>query len=705
MRPLHRRLGSALLALGFSGSAAAACIATAPSGIHRQTDEGGDAGAGGDQAGFIDASGPPEAGLADVAPADPHAVIGAEPAHGPFNGGQRVLVRGKGFASKVRVWFGDKEADPASLVQIDTARVQVAAPPGKAGPVDLSAQDGDDESTRRTLVGGYAYDALYAAPNEGPVAGGTVIEIVGQGTAWGAATTAKVDQKPCTTLVVESKTLLSCTVPKGTPGSKSLSVKTGDDTIVVLDAYTYQDSQNGFKGGLSGPILAGKLRVLVYDNYSGDPIGGAYAVLGPSLAGGLVKQADASGVIQFDDPSLTSPKTVTVAATCHSPITFVAEPVDTVTAYLDPVMDPSCGQGGDPPPVGYKPSDQGMISGEITWGAGVEFNKAPWKNVPPPIGPNEKQTAYVFVAGEDATAAFQVPSPGAASAIHPETPGEKGYAFSTTAYAGNRSLYAVAGIQDDTQVPPTFTAYAFGVVRGLPVLPGGVVDLVYIPMTKTLDQALTWQVTSPPPGPKGPDRLRASVAIMLGNDGFALLPAGQQTPLLPVAPTLPFVGVPSLDGDLAGAQYIASARAVTGPAYQAPRSVVGRMLSNTTSQPVVVDGFVGIPTLGTPAQNAAWDGHHLATTYAKGAPVDLTVYDVTAANGLIHWTIAVPGGDNEVELPDLSGFDRAGLRPGPVLISVLGGRVAGFDYKQLRYRDMRQQGMTAFALDYFNAHL
>ena len=81
------------------------------------------------------------------------------------------------------------------------------------------------------------------------------------------------------------------------------------------------------------------------------------------------------------------------------------------------------------------------------------------------------------------------------------------------------------------------------------------------------------------------------------------------------------------------------------------------------------------------------------------------MYDVTAANGLIHWTIAVPGGDNEVELPDLSGFDRAGLRPGPVLISVLGGRVAGFDYKQLRYRDMRQQGMTAFALDYFNAHL
>ena len=639
-----------------------------------------------------------------MSPADPHAVIGAEPAHGPWSGGQRVLVRGKGFASKVRVWFGDKEADAASLVAVDSARVQVAAPAGNAGAVDLTVQNGDDESTRRTLVGGYAYDALYAAPSEGPVAGGTVIEIVGQGTKWDATTTAKIDQKACTTLKVESPTLLSCTVPKGTPGSKSISVTTGKDPIVVLDAYTYQDSQNGFKGGLSGGDLSGKLRVLVYDNFSGDPIAGAYAIVGAG-AGALTKQADASGVVEFDDPSLTSPKTVTVAATCHSPITFVAEPVDTVTAYLDPVMDPSCGQGGDPPPVGYKPSDQGVIQGEITWGSGVELGKAPWTNVPPPIGPNEKQTAYVFVAGEDPTATFQLPSPGAFTAIHPETPGDHGYAFSTTAYAGNRALYAVAGIEDDSQSPAVFTAYAFGVVRGLPVLPGATLDLVYIPMTKTLDQTLSWQVTSPPPGPKGPDRLRATVAIMLGNDGFALLPTGQKTPLLPVGAALPFVGVPSLDGDLSGAQYLSSARAVTGPAYQAPMSVVGRMLSNTTAQPVVVDGFVGVPTLTTPASNAAWDGKHLATTYAKGAPVDLTVYDVSAANGLVHWTVAVAGGDDAIELPDLGGFDRAGLRAGPVLVSVLGGRVEGFDYKKLRYRDMRYQGMTAYALDYFNAHL
>jgi hypothetical protein len=705
VRPLLRRSRSAFLVIGLLGSTAAACIASAPTGLHRQVDDGADAGAGGGEATFVDAStGPEDAGQPDVAPPDPHAVIGADPSHGPFNGGQRVLVRGKGFAGKVRVWFGDTEADPSTLVAIDAARVQIAAPPGKAGAVDLGVQNGDDVSTRRTLVGGYAYDALYAAPSEGPVAGGTVIEIVGQGTHWDATTVAKIDQKPCTTLKVESPTLLSCTVPKGTPGSKTVSVTTGKEAIVVLDAYTYQDSQNGFKGGLSGADLAGKLTVLVYDDYTGDPIQGATAIVGTDPATAIVRQADGSGVIQIADASLTGPKTVTVAATCHQPITFVAEPVDTVTAYLDPIMDPSCGQGGDPPPVGYKPSDQGIITGEITWGSGVEFNKAPWTNVPPPKGPNEKQTAYVFVASDDPTAPFQVPSAGAQAPITPATPGERGYAFQTTAYAGNRSLYAVAGVEDDSVTPPLFTAYAFGVVRGLPVLPGQSLDSVYIPMTKTLDQTLTWQVTSPPPGPNGPDRLRATVAIKLGNDGYALLPGAQKQPLLPVGATLPFVGVPSLDGDLVGAAYISTARAVTGPSFQAPMSVVGSMLGNTTAQPVIVDGFVGIPTLVTPAANAAWDGRHLSTTFAKGAPHDLVVYDVGTGNGLVHWTVAAPAGVSDVELPDLSGLDRAGPRSGPVLVGVLGGRIDGFDYKKLRYRDLRYQNMTAYALDYFNAH-
>lgn len=673
-----------------------ACIATAPTGIERQTDQ---------DAGGIDFDGPsyfPDA-KTDLPVTDPHALIGADPSHGPFNGGQRVLIRGNGFASDVRVWFGNVEVDAATVVPIDPTRVQVNAPPGAAGPIDISAQNGDDESTRRTLAGGYAYDALYAVPSSGPVSGGTTIEIVGLGTEWNASTVALIDQKPCSSLIVNGPTQLTCTVPQGAPGAKVIAVQTGVDAILVLDGYTYEDSNNGFKGGLSGAPLAGQLKVLVYNNFSGDPIPDAHAIVGTNLATALVADADATGVATFSDVSLDSPKTVTVAARCHSPISFVDVPVDTVTVYLDPVLSPACASDGDPPPVGGHPSTLGTVTGEIVFDSGIEFKKGPW-TVPEPANANERQAAYLFIASLDPTAAFMLPP--AAAAITPDAEGSIGYSFAINTTAGNRAMYVLAGLEDRSVVPPRFTAYSMGIVKGVPVTPGGFLENVYIPMNSPLDHALTMDVNAPGPGPKGPDRLRASVAVMLGNDGFAILPAGQQSPLLPLDQELAFVGVPSLGGDLLGATYLSTARAATGPTGTAPMSVVGRILTTTTSQVVTVDGFVGVPTLVSPPLNGGWDGMNLETTFpAVGPPIDLSVYDIVSGNGLTRWTVAVPRGSHVIELPSLFGFELASLPPGPITIGVYGARIDGFSYNKLLYRDLRPSGMTAYSLDYFSAHL
>jgi IPT/TIG domain len=677
-----------------------ACFAIAPHGIHRQTDT--DAGEGGG----IDLGDamPPENLPPDADTLDPHAVVGAEPSHGPFAGGQRVLIHGKGFSSKARVWFGSVEADHATLIPIDPSRLQIAAPAGKAGPVDVSVQNADDASTKRTLKGGYSYDALYAEPDTGPVPGGTVIELIGQDTHWDATTVAKIDQKACTTTQVLTPTLLNCTVPAGTPGSKTIAVTTGQESIVVLDGYTYEDSDNGYKGGLSGNPIAGSIEVLVYDNYTGAPIPGAHVVLGSTIGKAILGQTDGSGVAVIKDPSLTGPVTVTVAGTCHSPITFIDDPVDKVTAYLDPVLSPACAGMGDPPPVGGKPSNAGEVTGQLVWPSMGEFKKGLWANVPQIKSPNEARTAYVFYAVGDPTYAFQLPS--AVAAITEATPGDLGYQFALGVPAGDRALYALAGIEDRSVSPPKFTAYAMGLVKGVPVIPGNVTDSVYIAMDKTLDQALSMNVMPPPPGPKGPDRLRATVAIMLGNDGYALLPAGQKAPLLPVQGLLPFVGVPSLDGTLAGSSYLSTAKAVTGPTNSEPLSVISRIISTTTSQVVQVDNFVNIPTLMTPGVNGAWDGTHLAANFAPGgSPIDITVYDVLGGNGLVHWLVAVPKGSNAVEVPDLSGWPDSALPPGPLTIDVYGGRVTGFDYAKLLYRWLHPTGMTAYSLDSFAAHL
>lgn len=679
--------------------ALAACISVAPSGIHRETDQG----TGGDGIDLADAA-PPDNPLPEAGASDPHAVIGAEPSHGPFAGGQRVLIHGKGFSSKARIWFGETEVDATTVIPIDPSRVQAGAPAAKAGPVDISVQNGTDASTKRTLIGGYTYDALYAAPATGPVPGGTVIEIIGQGTAWDATTVARIDQKPCTNLKVVSPTVLDCTVPPGSPGSKTISVATGSETILVLDAYTYEDSDNGYKGGLSGAPIAGAITVLAYDNYTGAAIPGAHVILGSNIASAIVAATSATGVAAINDPSLTGPVTVTIAGLCHSPITFVDVPVDKVTAYLDPVLSPACAGMGDPPPVGGKPTTLGTVTGELVWPSVQEFKKGTWSNVPAVKGPNEMRTAYLFTAAGDATQTFQLPSPGAA--LTEATPGETGYKFAIAAFPGNRGFYALAGIEDRSTNPPKFTAYAMGAVSGVPVLPGSNTDSVYIAMGKTLDQALQMDVKAPPPGAKGPDRLRATVAVMLGNDGFAILPAGQKAPLLPVQGLLSFVGVPSLDGDLAGSSYVSTARAQTGITGTTPLSVISRVLTTTTSQIVPMNGFVNVPTLVSPDVNGAWDGRHLATTFPPGgSPIDISVYDVQAGGGIVHWLIAVPKGSNAIEVPDLSGFPDSALPAGPITIGVYGGRVDGFDYTQLRYRWIRTTGMTAYALDYFSAHL
>lgn len=185
--------------------------------------------------------------------------------------------------------------------------------------MDVATQNGKDDSTRRALPGGYVYDAIYAVPDEGPTSGGAKIEINGQNTHFDATTVVKIGGVDCTDVTVQSETTLSCTVPASTPGAKTLQVKTGDESIIVLDGYNYQDSDNGFKGGLDGAPLGGKLKVLVFDNYTGEAIPGATAIVGTDIQTALIGQADGNGVVLFDDASLVTPKTVTITDTATAP--------------------------------------------------------------------------------------------------------------------------------------------------------------------------------------------------------------------------------------------------------------------------------------------------------------------------------------------------------------------------------------------------
>ncbi len=682
------------------GLFAVGCISRADAPFTRVTDRD-DAGIGG--SGIDTEAGTPQAG-SNLPASAPHAVLGVNPPHGSFAGGGLALISGNGFAGTARVWFGDVELDPSAIVPIDPQRIQVTVPAGHTGPVDVSVQNGTDESTLAALSGGYSYDQFYADPASGPTSGGTRIAVLGDGTKWNADTTILIDQNPCPVDEVVSKTELHCTTPAGTPGSKPMRVSTADGVDEdVLDAFVYGNSDDGFKGGLSGNTLKDNLKVLALDNISSLALDGATVIIGTDVTSADILKTDSSGVAVDSKPGLGPKQTVTIARKCYQPQTFVDVTVDTVTAFLDPVLSPACGSAaGDLPPSGGSSTFGASVTGQVVWPATAEFKRDGWLDVPAPQSDNERLVAYVLRLSSSPTDRFSLPD--ANEAITPSSTGDRGYAFNSFGLPGNFTLYALAGIETISS-PRTFTAYQMGLVRGVAAAAGETKSDVFIQIDADLDHALTLDLDPPSVTARGPDRVQAYASIQVGTEGYAPLPNGFISQSLPLTGALSFVGVPTLAGSLLGTNYIATARAVTGQAGSTPRSVVGLVSTTYTSDPLKVDAFVQVPVLTNPAPNTAWDGKGLASTRgAGGAPVDLFVYDVQSGAGLVGWTVIAPGASAAFDLPDLDSVSAdLGLIQGPLSITVNAAHIENFAYGTLRYRDATQRGWAAYATDVFYA--
>lgn len=688
------------LSLASAMFASSGCLPEFPEARDRQD---GDAGAAGPTP--YD-PGPEDDAGHQLPPRDPHALLGVEPPHGPFSGGQRRIVRGHGFSSKVRIWFGPNEVPAADIVPIDPNRVQVIVPEGLAGPVDIRAQNGDDASTERALAHGYEYDAFYAEPSTGPTAGGIRISLHGQGTRWDADTTVSVGGKPCEDLSISSETELGCALPKHSPGAKSITITTSDgETTTALSAFIYADSDDGFRGGLSGGKLDSSLKVLALNSYTGDPIQGAVVIAGDSLESSLQKTTDASGVALFQDASLGPARSVTIAAKCHHPMSFVDVPVDTVTAYLPPVISPACAEG-DPPAVGGRPGYPGRARGELLWPFVAEFKRGIFSNVPSPILEGEERVAYIFNASANPADDFRFPD--RSQAIRPTDLGpEGGFVFDITTPVGNLSLYALAGIENRNQTPRRFTAYSMGIVQGVTTTPGHITRDIFLEMDILLEHAISITVDSPARGPRGPDRLRATAAVEIGNSRYAILPGMQKTTLLSATNDIDFIGLPALNQALSGARYVLTARAATGSALGLPLSVMESLATHDSSRTVRFDDYVSLPVLASPAQNESWDGKHLELTFQEGGhPVDLVVYDISLGGGLITWTVVSPGEARDITLPDLASISSdLGILPGLVKIRVHAARIHDFEYGNLLSRHLTRSGWNSYAIDESVAHL
>ena len=207
MTSAKRRLVSVLLGPLAFGVTAACFSGTGPA-LLPEGDAGG---------GSIDLSGDAGFVRSDADIGDPFAIDGLTPSHGPFSGGTRTRIDGRGFSSKLRVFIGGVEVEAGSLLASDPTRAAIVTPPGPPGFVDVTIRD-EATAKERVLKNGFYYDAFVVVPDSGATSGGTRIAITGSGTNWGAGTTVSIDGVACKEVVVESPTKLECVSPTGTPG-------------------------------------------------------------------------------------------------------------------------------------------------------------------------------------------------------------------------------------------------------------------------------------------------------------------------------------------------------------------------------------------------------------------------------------------------------------------------------------------------------
>lgn len=655
---------------------------------------------------FIEgSSGAPPDTVTELTPIDAYAVLGVDPSHGPFRGGQVALIRGNGFSSRVRVWFGEAEVPAEQVIATRADRIQVTVPPGTPGSVAITTQNADDGSTRRSLAGAYGYDSFFAEPDVAPTSGGSTITLNGSGTTWDTETTVSIDRLPCEVLAVRGtpggEQQLDCRVPEGTEGSKSISVTAAGVTVTVGGAFGYEPGEV-LRGGFDGEPIAGSLSVQVTAP-GGRPVAGAYVIVGSDFdltalgqPGAAIQQTDAEGRALFTS-DFPAPPLVTVAARCFQPRSFVDVPVDTVRAELAPVASPDCASGS-PQLSGGSPVQPVLVRGELVWRGGVEFQRSGWTNVPEARLSTERRAAYVFQPTADAEGRFRLPRED--SAITLESAGQAGYAFELVTGGGSRTFYALAGIENRSVSPPRFTAYAMGLLRGFFANPGDIVDGLAISMDRTLDQAITLDVSGPSATERGPDLVSIRVAVQLSAGSFAILPnALLQTPLQGQN-NLGLIGLPALVGELEGARYAIGARAVPDSGLATPLSVLPMITTDNATGTIVVDDFIPIPTLAVGASAELTWNRELSTTWSgTGREVSLVHYDVRSGAGLVTWTIVAPPTAAPFRLPDLSVLPDGDLVPGAIEIVGSLAHLPEVDYSALESEHMRRGAWDAYAVD------
>lgn len=622
-------------------------------------------------------------------------LTGVEPATGPFSGGTSATLRGSGFDDSVVIRVGGVEVEPSEITRDSKNRITFTVPAGQVGPADIEIIRGDDSVV---LPDGFIYNALLISPTKGAAAGGALVELTAGGAQFAEDTIVEFDGETCTEPRVVTPQRVICKTPAHAPGMVDVIARSASDAsppLIAKNAYEFAETLNQAGGGLSGGPITGTLNVtVVSDGAVNNVIPGALVLLGNDPATAQRGITDKRGSVTFSSDDLKGPVSVHATARCFLRTSIIDFDASDVTIFLGASFDPTCqGEIDLGPGVRQLAS---TVSGELLFPGREEFSVNSWDIVPEPRE-NEERVAYVLTTQAGYDTRRIAPSANGAElwrvAEQSAILGKRGYRYRITARPAGLAVFALAGIERvDTR---KFTPYVMGIAHNVVTSPGEEVRDVNIEMNMPLDRELAVELGGFQTG-SGEDNLdefRVRAYLDVGGEGMIIRDIGNTSLDTLTRPTgsepFRFFGQPALAGSLIDSSYTVLAGYFTtdtiGRPYTRQKRSGVRPVGHG-AEPIRFDGFLGVPTLVTPAQGGRIPDDRTLRFDIPGEDPDLILVDIFGGDDQLFWTEILPGSTRAVPLPDFSLIEgQNDLAPGFVRWMVTAVKIENFRYNELDY--------------------
>ena len=604
------------------------------------------------------------------------------PASGPVGGGTRITIRGNGFSPETTVRVGVLPATGVNV--LDSGTIFAFTPPGSAGPADIVLTRGERRAVAR---GAFAYTdslrLLAVEPDEGAMAGGTFVTLLGTGFVPGSRVT--FGGVAAERVNVLNGAAINAYTPPGTPGTVAVVLTTPAGESWTLDrGFTYFNPTTAYGGTWGGPI-DGAVNVTVLDGSTGDGLPEAFVLLGLQADTPYQGLTDGRGQVTFSGPDVMGDQLVTASKEGYGAASVVEFDAENITVYLSPPPPPP-----SPGPMAGGP-DPAEVSG-LVWG--LDKYLTPFANE----AEGERAVAYISTTQETMWEDRR-PDPGPGNIVFGD--GE----YTIRARLGDFAVIAMGGIlktDPETGQEIEFRPMRMGVHRFLFGITGELIEGADIELNVPLSDVASLRFDDPPVGVDSgaPSYMIIQPFLMFDAEGAWPIWEFVGYSGEPLEGGFDMVNMPPLVHGLVDTSFTIVSEVGTFNALSGEIGVpfADNYMREVTelADEILVTPWVGIPRLLRPEPGGAVAvlNRHVEWTVDGGSDPpngQLLVFFVLAGDSFVPaWEMFVPGHITELDYPPLPNDPLAPGTIGALLfrpVWVDGLDIDNFEYGDYYYVD------------------